>query len=119
MACFENGTTVDLTARQSLALADIEGTTLRVTRGRVWITQENDTRDIVLGPGETWVVEHRGLTIIEAQASTTLCAMSPVFDRALAAGAPRAQRVARFWHQVRERAKEWYSLSPRRPIPYV
>ena len=57
MTCFKNGTVVDLASRQSLALSDIEGTTLRVTRGTVWITQENDTQDIVLRAGDTWVAE--------------------------------------------------------------
>ena len=64
MACFKNGTIIDLTTRESLALPDFRGTTLRVTRGTVWITQEHDTQDVVLRAGDTWVVERNGLTLL-------------------------------------------------------
>ena len=46
---------------------DARGTTLRVTRGTLWITQEDDTHDIVLRAGDIWMVERDGLTIVEAQ----------------------------------------------------
>ena len=92
MACFKDGTIIDLTTRESLALPDFRGTTLRVTRGTVWITQEHDTQDIVLRAGDTWVVERNGLTLLEAQEDSTFC----VLGRALATWmAPRpARRVA-------------------------
>ena len=51
----------------------VRGALLRVTRGTLWITQENDPRDLVLRTGDTWVVERNGLTIVEAQADTTVC----------------------------------------------
>ena len=59
--------TVELHKRDSLASPDIAGTTLCVTRGVVWITQEDDTRHVVPRSGDTWVVERSGSTIIEAQ----------------------------------------------------
>ena len=45
------------------------GTTLRVTRGTLWITLENDTRDIVLAAGDSYTIDRGGLTLIEAQES--------------------------------------------------
>ena len=119
MTNFKYGKSIDLAPRQSLALADIVGTTLRVTRGTVWITQENDTHDIVLRAGDTWMVERNGLTILEAQCETTLRATGPAFERALRKIRPQAKRASDFWRRVRARAAQWYSLTPRRPIPHV
>ena len=90
----KDGRTIDLSPRQSLGLVDIDGTTLRVTRGSVWITQENDTRDIVLRAGDTWMVERSGLTILEAQRDTTICATGPAFVRSLRHARPPAKRAA-------------------------
>ena len=73
MACFEHGTIVELETRETLTLPDVRGATLRVARGTVWITQENDTQDIVLRAGDTWAVERNGLTILEAQSDVSLC----------------------------------------------
>ena len=92
MACFEHGTIIDLAARESVSLPDIRGTTLRVTRGTLWITQENDTQDIVLRAGDTWMVEKNGLTIIEAQEDTTFCALGRRFELGGAAIAQRTRR---------------------------
>jgi hypothetical protein len=50
-----------------LELADARGTTLRVTRGRLWVTQQHDRRDVVVGAGDTWTVERHGITVAEAQ----------------------------------------------------
>ena len=66
MACFNHATIIDLAAREMLQLPDVRGTTLRVTRGTVWITQQNDTQDIVLRAGDNWVVERNGTTLVEA-----------------------------------------------------
>ena len=63
---------IDLGRRESLPLQDMRGATLCVLRGRLWVTQENDTRDIVLNAGDAWAVERDGLTIVEAQADTSL-----------------------------------------------
>ena len=75
MACFETGTVVSLAAREAITLPDIRGATLRVTRGTVWLTQEGDRNDVVLRPGDNWVVERDGDTVVEAQDGVTFCVM--------------------------------------------
>lgn len=35
-------------------------------RGGLWITQEGDTRDIVIGAGESFVIDNDGLTLVHA-----------------------------------------------------
>jgi DUF2917 family protein len=107
MAMF--ATKVDLGNRQSLALADIEGTALAVTRGTLWITQENDTHDVVLGPGDVWMVERDGLTIIEAQNDASFRALGRSFDRKW-----KAANGQSWWL----RAAEWLAGSRPRFVPY-
>ncbi len=119
MACFHNATIVDLAARESFGLPDVRGTTLRVTRGTVWITQENDTQDIVLRAGDNWVVERNGLTIVEAQNDATFCAIGgdlaarlPV-ERAQAAAAPL------WWTRVGDAVTRFFATPARNAAPYV
>ena len=118
MASLESGTLVDLALHESVILTDIEGVTLRVNRGTVWITQENDTRDIVLGAGDTWQVERPGRTIIAAQSRAMLWAVGPGMERA-ASRASRPARVGALLRRLRSTLAAIGSLSPRRPLPYV
>jgi hypothetical protein len=110
--------TIELDHRRSLLLEDIRGTTLRITRGQVWITQEGDSRDIVLGPGEAWTVDRDGLTIVEAQGDTTLLACDTHVERAKLRAAP-VRRRRTFWRALRAQAARWLSLRPRQPLPYL
>ena len=73
MACFEAGTIIELSAREAVTLNDVRGSTLRVTRGTLWLTQEDDTNDVILRPGDNWVVERQGATVVEAQEDVVLC----------------------------------------------
>src|SRR4051794_41916728 len=88
-----NAATVHLAHGESLALPDIQGTALMVTRGTVWITQENDTKDVILNAGDLWMVDHEGLTIIEAQNDASMQAGGPNFERATAGREPLAPWV--------------------------
>jgi Protein of unknown function (DUF2917) len=118
MACFEHATTIDLAARESVFLRDARGTTLRVTRGSVWITQQNDTQDIVLRAGDTWVVEKNGLTILEAQEDATFCALGRLNARVVPQShGERASSpiVAR----VRDAFAGFFASPTRNPLPYV
>lgn len=109
--------TLDLRKRQSLLLDDVKGATLHVIRGRVWITQEDDTRDVVLGPGEAFTVERDGLTILEAQGDSTLHAAGGGTERLVMRNRP--PRLSAWWRAVRARAAAWFPLTPRQPLPYV
>jgi len=67
MACYELGTVISLEDREAISLPGVRGATLRVTQGSLWLTQEDGGRDIVLRPGDNWVVERNGNTVVEAQ----------------------------------------------------
>lgn len=72
MACFETGTLIELSPREAVTLQDVRGATLRITRGTIWLTQEDDRKDVVLRVGDNWVVEKDGATVLEAQDDDTL-----------------------------------------------
>jgi hypothetical protein len=74
MACYETGTVVSLSHHEAISLPDVRGATLRVTQGTLWLTQEHArSTDIVLRPGDNWVVEHNGNTVVEAQNDAVFC----------------------------------------------
>jgi hypothetical protein len=66
----------ELTPGEHVKLDSAQGTTLRVTRGALWLTQEHDTRDIVLSAGDSFTIDRRGLTLIEAQGNATVCVLA-------------------------------------------
>ena len=73
MACYESGTVISLWNREAISLPDVRGATLRVTQGTLWLTQAHGNRDIVLRPGDNWVVEYNGNTVVEAQNDAVFC----------------------------------------------
>ena len=116
MTFFEPGTIVDLAERETLVLPDIAGATLRVNRGTLWITQEHDTRDVVLNAGDVWQVDRDGDTIIEAQTATTLSASGPRVRGRCAGGSQASASASR---AIARRLRAWWSLTPQRHIPHV
>jgi Protein of unknown function (DUF2917) len=55
-----------LTRGETVPLRDTVGRTVRAHSGRVWITEENGARDVVLEPGESFRLAHSGLAVVEA-----------------------------------------------------
>jgi hypothetical protein len=105
---------VDLASGQMLRLDDAKGTTLRVTRGTLWVTQDRDVNDIVLVAGDVWTVERAGLTLAEAQGQAIVCLVGP--------GAVPARVVARRI-RPRNRLQRWLDAFDlerieRRFVPY-
>ena len=49
----------DLASGELVKLDGARGTTLRVTRGTLWLTQEHDTRDFVLSAGDVYIMKTR------------------------------------------------------------
>lgn len=57
---------VSLPPNQTLRLRDAAGTTVRALDGAVWITEENQPKDIVLERGAAYRLKTRGLAIVNA-----------------------------------------------------
>jgi Protein of unknown function (DUF2917) len=112
MLCDGYDKVFDLDHGDLVELQDARGTTLRVTRGTIWITQEHDTQDIVLRAGDVWTVERQGLTLVEAQGDALVCVVgvraSLVHSRDRAVSL--ADRV-RSW-------LDWTANRHKRTVPY-
>ena len=80
MSCTADMKTWDLAAGELVRLDGARGTTLSVTRGTLWITLQNDTRDIVLTPGDSFTIDRGGLTLIEAQGPAAVCVVARYVD---------------------------------------
>ena len=115
MACFEHGTIVELAAREVVTLPDMRSATLRVTRGTLWITQEDDTQDVVLRTGDNWAVERNGLTVVEAQEDAIFCVTGRRFAPMVTSRSGRARSP---WTKVRAAVAAFLATPPRGVVPY-
>lgn len=57
---------VRLAPNQTLKLVDGAGKTLCAVEGALWITEENQPRDIVLQEGGCYQVKHAGVTVVNS-----------------------------------------------------
>lgn len=57
---------VRLGAGKTISVIDGKGARIAVARGRVWITQERDVRDVMLTLGQSFTLDRDGTTIVEA-----------------------------------------------------
>lgn len=55
-----------LQRRQILVFHDAAGFALRVLSGILWVTQDRDSSDAVVEPGQTFVIARQGKTVISA-----------------------------------------------------
>ena len=63
---------VRLTDGQTLRVVDGAGTTVTCKEGTVWVTEENQPRDVVLEAGACVRPKRAGLTLIQALSPATL-----------------------------------------------
>ncbi len=71
------GTPVYLKARESLRITDGAGRKLKCLRGRLWITQDGDREDRVIGSGEALVLNRPGLSLVTALSDPALLVVQP------------------------------------------
>jgi hypothetical protein len=60
-----------------LRITDGRGLLVQVAQGKVWLTQERDYRDIVLGAGESFRLERAGLSLVYALEAAALSVAAP------------------------------------------
>jgi hypothetical protein len=81
---------------QWIALHGQAGHRVECVSGTLWITQDNDRRDIVLQPGDAFVLDRPGMAMISAISDATLIVLLPLpAATPLADGATRALGDAR------------------------
>lgn len=66
-----------LPGRSTLQLDDAEGTVIAVESGCLWVTMENDTRDVILLPGMRFEVDRSGRTIVAAEEDSRFGLLAP------------------------------------------
>lgn len=59
-------TTVRLARDGVLGIDDGRGLRLRVAAGTVWLTQQGESRDVVLREGQSFVIDRSGRTVVQA-----------------------------------------------------
>lgn len=69
---------VQLTRRQDIEVVDGMGISITCILGSIWITQHRDNADIVLGAGDSFVLDRQGLAIVHALAASTVQLVQPV-----------------------------------------
>src|SRR5437899_12908166 len=103
----------DLAPDELVRLDGARGMTLRVTRGVVWVTLENDTRDVVLAAGDVFTIDRGGLTLVEAQGKTIVCVMGRSIDEVhVRSRQPALERRPGWLHSIGPAAID------RRFVPY-
>ncbi len=60
-----------------LRITDSRGLLVRVAQGRIWLTEEGDRRDILVGPGESFRLERAGLALVYALEPAALALCGP------------------------------------------
>jgi hypothetical protein len=60
-----------------LRIEDGGGLLVSVTQGQVWLTEEGDSRDVVLESGQSFRLQHRGLSLVYALEPAGLTLSAP------------------------------------------
>ena len=68
---------LELAPGQSLIVSNGPGITVKCMRGRLWLTQHNDRRDVVLGRGETFTLDRDGDAVLSAEEASALVLVRP------------------------------------------
>ncbi len=66
-----------LSRRTTLQLDDAEGSVIAVESGCLWVTMENDPRDVVLLPGMRFEIDRSGRTMISAEEDSRFGLLAP------------------------------------------
>lgn len=69
---------MQLSRRERVQLIDGMGTIITCSSGCIWLTQHRDSRDIVIGPGESFVLDRPGLALVQALAASSVALEEPV-----------------------------------------
>lgn len=95
-----SGSGVHLGKHGNIQLRDAAGWTVRALGGTVWITQDEDVRDVVLEAGESFVIDRDGVTLLYALDDARICVARKAEHPAAAKSADKAARSARRWPAV-------------------
>jgi len=72
-----SSTTFTLAPAGLLTVQDGAGSRVVVRTGVIWVTQEGDVRDTIVGPGDELTIRKAGRTVITALETSCLTLMAP------------------------------------------
>jgi len=81
---------VAMTRGSTLLIEDGRDRLIYVWEGELWLTQERDGRDRILGPGTWFRLDRKGVAVAQALRRSTITLSAK-------ASAPLGARLARFW----------------------
>src|SRR5690242_19290504 len=68
---------VHLAERELLNIRDGKGIEVRCLLGQLWITQAGDCEDIILQPGQSFVLDRQGLALVAALVGPAVVIFEP------------------------------------------
>jgi len=68
---------IPLATRSMHRIENGRGTEVLCLEGAVWITQEGDPRDIILSPGQSFVLDRRGVAVVYALKEAAITVGTP------------------------------------------
>lgn len=77
MATIMQETRIDLSRRESLTLGRLRGCVVECRDGEVWLTADGEGRDVILGPGQQWLVEPDTPVVVTAFMPSVLRLRAP------------------------------------------
>jgi len=96
---------------QALIMDNAEGTIIDVERGCLWLTLQDDTRDVILVSGMRFEIDRTGRTVIVAEQDTCMRVRDPV---------GRLRRIAAWFERVAGPAyTRWAERNLRRALHYL
>ncbi|HWA11780.1 MAG TPA: DUF2917 domain-containing protein [Burkholderiales bacterium] len=73
--------TLDLADEGLLSIRDGQATRIRVQEGTLWITEEGEVKDTVLGRGEVYTIRHPGLAVLTALGASRITVEGPAREQ--------------------------------------
>lgn len=69
--------TLNLAREGLLAIRDGQATRIRVQDGTLWITEEGEVKDTILGSGDSYTIRHPGLAVVTALGASRITIEGP------------------------------------------
>jgi hypothetical protein len=88
---------IELEYRGIVPVKDAMGTRIDCLRGRIWITEQRSTDDILLEAGESYEISYGGLAVVQALREALVALRAPAEPQAEAGFAARVERLWGRW----------------------
>lgn len=97
-----------LERNRTLRITDAAGASIAVHDGTVWVTQEGDPTDRVLGAGERFVADRGGVAVLQALDDARVTVSAPATGRGVPAGTDPTPGSASASRPAIRMPRRWY-----------